>query len=193
MILNKLEFYGMNNPIRRFFQKQVEYRWLKRMTPLEKNERILEIGCGSGYGATLLSQLEPASYVGIDLMPEQISLAKKRRLPGYQFIQMDATDLSYFEDTSKDLIVVFGILHHIPQWRKVLNECHRVLRVGGKLYLEEIDGRLVRFFDTVLRTRHPKEAAFSMAEFEEHLVGCGFNIAESRYLPYIGIYSATKN
>jgi ubiquinone/menaquinone biosynthesis C-methylase UbiE len=74
---------------------------------------ILEIGCGSGYGAVLLSELRPKSYVGIDLMPEQIALAHQRRLPNAEFMVQDAAQLP-FADESKDVVVIFGVLHHIP-------------------------------------------------------------------------------
>lgn len=192
MRLNKIEFWAMNNPIRRLVQKRVEFRWFEKMGMAQRGVDILEIGCGSGYGATLLSRLEPKSYVGIDLMPEQIALAEKRQIPGARFMQMDATDLSYFEDSSKSLVAIFGILHHMPAWRDVIKECQRVLVPGGKLFLEEIDGRMVRVFDNVLATRHPKDAFFTLKELEAYVEANGFEITASRYLPFIGVYGAEK-
>ena len=55
--------------------------------------------------AILLSQLRLRSYVGIDLMPEMIELARQRRLPNAEFLVVDAANLNYFPDASKDVVV----------------------------------------------------------------------------------------
>ncbi len=76
--------------------------------------------------------------------------------------------------------------------RIVLKECYRVLAPGGKLFYEEIDGRLVRVIDRVLVMHHPKEAAFTLKELEAHIEACGFEITATRYLRFIGIFGAEK-
>ena len=120
MRLSDIEFKAMNNPLRRYFQKHIEFRNFRWLGLTVKHKNILEIGCGSGYGAVLLSTLEPRSYIGIDLMPEQIALTGQWHLPGYTFRVMDAADMQEILSISKDIIVIFGILHHIPQWREVV-------------------------------------------------------------------------
>ena len=32
----------------------------------------------------------------------------------------------------------FGIIHHVPQWRRALAEVARVLKPGGRFYAEEV-------------------------------------------------------
>jgi SAM-dependent methyltransferase len=76
----------------------------------------LEIGCGSGYGAALLLTLNPRSYTGIDLMPEQIALAQQRQLPKARFLLQDASDLAPFADASQDTVVIFGVLRGTAKW-----------------------------------------------------------------------------
>jgi ubiquinone/menaquinone biosynthesis C-methylase UbiE len=161
MRLTDREFRGMNNAVRRFFQRRLEFPVFRWLGLRDEGQDILEIGCGSGYGAVLLSRLKPRSYVGVDLMPEMVELAKKRGLPNAEFLVVDAADLSHFADASKDVVVIFGILHHIPKWRDVLRECHRVLRPGGKLFLEEPTVTAITIWDSVFRWNHPKEALFS--------------------------------
>ena len=81
----------------------------------------------------LLSRLKPKSYLGIDLMPEMIDLALKRKdVPHADFRLMDAADMRQIADAGKDAVVIFDILHHIPRWREVLSECSRVLRPAGR-------------------------------------------------------------
>lgn len=176
MRLTNSEFRGMNNAVRRFFQRRLEYPVFRRLGLKETRQDILEIGCGSGYGAVLLMRLEPKSYIGIDLMPEMIELANKRNLTNTEFLVMDASDLSRFDDASRDVVVVFGILHHIPKWRAVIRECHRVLRPGGKLFIEEPTAAAIRIWDTFFRWDHPKDALFSRNELQDVAVSVGFSL-----------------
>jgi ubiquinone/menaquinone biosynthesis C-methylase UbiE len=50
------------------------------------------------------------------------------------FMTADATDLP-FEDESFDLVLSFGILHHISAWPTVIDEVSRLLRPGGDYVL----------------------------------------------------------
>ncbi|MFC1974893.1 class I SAM-dependent methyltransferase [Chloroflexota bacterium] len=196
MRLSDTEFKAMNNPVRRFCQRNLEFPAFKRMGLTEENRDILEIGCGSGYGAVLLSELNPKSYAGIDVMPEQIELAlavaQQHRLSNYEFLVGDATDLSCFPDQSKDVVVIFGILHHIPQWREAVRECYRVLRKGGRLFVEEPDGGAITKWDRVFQWGHPQEALFSLRDLEQNMVAGGFTILKRWRGLAFGVYAAQK-
>lgn len=191
MRLTKLEFWTMNNPLRRYIQKRFEFRLFQEMGLTGTGKRILEIGCGSGYGAELLSSLRPASYVGIDLMPEQIELTTGIDLPNTRFAVMDATDLSPFENESIDYVVVFGILHHIPAWRTVLSEIERVLAPNGRLFIEEPQKASIRIIDRLFHW-HVPEAGFSYAEFETGMMDAGLEILETRAHGFFNSYCAQK-
>ena len=192
MRLSDGEFRAMNSAPRRFLQRTVEIPLFRKMGLTDKQLDILEIGCGSGYGAVLLKTLCPRSYVGIDIMPEQIELARKRQLVKAEFVLRDATDLSFFPHETKDVVVIFGILHHIPQWRTVIRECHHVLRPGGKLFVEEPDGRLMAGVQRLFPGTHPKEAFFQLRDLEDHLEAEGFTIRERRRAIGLGFYCALK-
>lgn len=189
MRLSRVEFKAMNHPVRRFFQKHLEFRNFRSLGLTEENKHILEIGCGSGYGAILLSSLKPKSYLGIDLMQEQIELTARWCLPGYEFRVMDAADMKDIGSGSKDIVVVFGILHHIPEWRKVIRECRRVLASGGKIFVEEPSGTIIRNFDRIFSWGHPA-SDFSLSGFEEELLDNGFSIKRKRRMLGFGSYCA---
>lgn len=144
----------------------------------------------------LLSQLQPKSYVGVDIMPEQIELAiqlaQRKHLSDCTFLLRDATNLSCFPQESKDIVVMFGILHHIPRWPQVLKESYRVLRSGGKLFVEEPDGRLLNMGEQIFPCGHPREAMFHFLEFENTLVASGFTILRSWKGLGFGVYAAQK-
>jgi len=191
MRLTAMEFWLMNNPVRRYIQKRLEFRLFQEMGLTERGKRILEIGCGSGYGARLLSSIEPSSYVGIDLMPEQIERTKGIDLPDTEFAVMDASDLSAFENASTDYVVVFGILHHIPAWRTVLSEIERVLAPGGSLFIEELQKASTKIMDRLFHW-HVPEAGFTYAELETGMMDAGLEILETRAYGFFNSYCARK-
>ena len=140
MRLGKFEFMAMNNPPRRWLQKHVEFRifktQLKRCRIDLKGKSILDAGCGSGYSTELIvNEFHPSHIVAFDYMPEQISLARKRNLK-VDFSIGDLTAIDSADDTF-DAVFIFGVLHHVPQWRTALAEVSRVLKPKGILLVEE--------------------------------------------------------
>ncbi|SIG06667.1 Probable methyltransferase [Mycobacteroides abscessus subsp. abscessus] len=93
---------------------------------------MLEVGCGHGGGASyLVRALQPASYTGMDLNPDGISFCRRRHdLPGLEFVQGDAEDLP-FPDESFDAVINVESSHLYPHFPVFLTEVARVLRPGG--------------------------------------------------------------
>ena len=102
---------------------------------------------------------------------------------------MDAADMKEISSMSKDIIVVFGILHHIPRWREAIKECRRVLTHSGSLFVEEPNGSVIRNFDRLFHWGHAV-SDFSLIEFEKELAGPGFNIIRKRNILGFGTYRA---
>ncbi len=178
MKMNSIEFWAMNNPVRGWVQKHYEAPRLKQLSS-GAAEDVLEIGCGQGTGAGILYRLfEPRSYVGIDLDPRMIERARRRcrHLENARFIEGDASALS-FDEASFDLIVDFGIVHHIPNWRDALAEVHRTLRPGGEFLFEDLpvetwERGIGRPLKGLLD--HPYDSMFRQREFLDALEALGF-------------------
>lgn len=101
-----------------------------------KNKKILDIGCASGISAILLG-LRGGEVRGIDISPELIEQAKNLLKDtandiNIEFEVGDAEDLAV-QDKSIDIVFFGGVIHHFPDKRKVIDECHRVLKKGGKI------------------------------------------------------------
>jgi ubiquinone/menaquinone biosynthesis C-methylase UbiE len=180
--LNDRELAAMDSKLRRLSQRRIELpvfvRMLDRAGIDLRGGRLLEIGCGNGYGMSLLAErFRPSRLAGIDLMPEQIERARARLPQSAEVAVGDATRLE-FADASFDGVFVFGILHHIPAWRTALAEIARVLRPGGVLLIEELHGGYIAVQDRFLGTAHPREAAFDWPTFRAGLEEAGLLIAE---------------
>jgi cyclopropane fatty-acyl-phospholipid synthase-like methyltransferase len=98
--------------------------------------RILEIGCGPG---TIVSYLPPSDYLGFDLSPEYIELAR-RRFPKAQFVCERVSQFSLAKEQSFDLVLALGIVHHLAdaEARQLFQISYDALEPGGKLVT--IDG-----------------------------------------------------
>lgn len=191
MIMNSIEFWAMNNPIRGLIQKYYEVPRLQRLCRGQA-DAILEIGCGQGVGARILcDRFSPRKYVGVDLDPKMISRARKKgqALDNAEFFQGDASNLD-FDKESFDLVVDFGIIHHIPNWRDALTEVHRTLKTNGDFLFEELSletweqgiGRpLKKILD------HPYDQMFGKQEFLDELKSLGFETETYEEKP-IGFY-----
>ncbi len=190
MKLSTPEFRAMQSLPRRLGQRYFEMPMFKRMGLDLQNKDVLEIGCGSGYGAHLLSVLHPKSYIGLDVMEEQIALAKKH-YPQFQFITQGAEDLSQFANSSKDVVIIFGVLHHIPDWRKAIDEIVRVLKPGGSLFLEEPRGVDIKVFDAFFRWGHP-DTDFGLNALDAHLTQRGLVIQTKQWTPLLTMYHVLK-
>lgn len=188
MLLNRIEYWAMNNPLRGFVQRHYEAPRLKRLSD-STAESVLEIGCGQGAGARIIYDLfAPRQYVGIDLDPRMIRRARVRAsaLPNATFLEGDVTDLG-FPDDSFDLVVDFGIVHHVPNWKDALAEVHRILKLNGEFLFEDL---CVETWERGIGipfkkiADHPYEQMFRKREFIDELEALGFDVETHENSPF---------
>src|SRR3954451_7528085 len=98
---------------------------------LARGKRVLDAGCGAGYGAAELAHVAQA-VMGIDCAAEAVGFAREHyRLPNLQFEQASCTALPH-KDASFDLVVGFEVIEHLENWRDFLREVRRVLAPNGQ-------------------------------------------------------------
>ena len=178
MKLSMKEYDAMQSDWRKWINEHWEIGGFKAWGMNFRGKDILEVGCGSGYSASLIVKDGARSYTGIDIMPEQLALAEEQNLPNARFVQGDAADLSRFEDGSFDMIVDFMILHHVEGWRDFLGEACRVLRPGGEMYINDLTKKGVHLTDFLFHWEHAEEPLFTMKEFEQQANWSGFQTLE---------------
>jgi 2-polyprenyl-3-methyl-5-hydroxy-6-metoxy-1,4-benzoquinol methylase len=94
-------------------------------------KHILELGCGQGFNAYILSKNKKNKVIGVDLSKDDVKISKKR-YPGIKFIVMNAEKLK-FKDSQFDSVYALEILEHVNNLDKVVTEIARVLKSNGKL------------------------------------------------------------
>jgi SAM-dependent methyltransferase len=139
-------------------------QWLN----LRAGLRWLDVCCGSGIVTEAIAERNaPASILGIDASPDQISFARQNRFrPNVTFETGDAMALP-FPDASFDAIVCGLGLNYIPTPVEALKEFRRVSAPAGTIALYVWDyaqgARFLReFWDAAITVDH-EAATFDQA------------------------------
>jgi SAM-dependent methyltransferase/chromosome segregation ATPase len=101
---------------------------------LAGRKRVLDMGCGTGYGAAELARLA-ASVAAFDLFPQAVALARSAYpLPNLYFLAASAAAIP-FPDASFQLITCFEVIEHVADWQTLLTEAQRLLARGGQFII----------------------------------------------------------
>jgi ubiquinone/menaquinone biosynthesis C-methylase UbiE len=175
MLMNRAEATLINSAPRRWLQRY-EARQLIALGGRTPGWRVLEIGCGSGYGTQLiLEAFGAASVHAVDLDPAMIARARRRlhhHAGRVRLAQGSATDLRTAfapvdggQDRGYDAVFNFAIIHHIPAWRDALAEVSRVLKPGGRFFFDEVTARALARPSYRLLFDHPRHDRFTAEQF----------------------------
>lgn len=99
-----------------------------------RGKQVLDVGSGNGYVLSKYAE-EGAQVYGIDITAQGVELCRKRfEYLGLQgdFQVADAQEIP-FPDNTFDCVCSMGVLHHVPNTQKALDEIYRVLKPGGRL------------------------------------------------------------
>jgi len=107
----------------------VRYEWAGG---LAQGRRVLDAGCGTGYGAEMLAAAGAASVIGVDVAAAVVEAARARAGGRLAFERADVARLPY-DDGSFDLVTCFEVIEHVPDPGAVLGELRRVLAPDGVL------------------------------------------------------------
>ena len=133
--------------------------------------------------------------IPIEADPRMVALARTRLAARGSCVRLwvgDATAICA-PDASYEAVFDFGIIHHVPRWRAVLDEVHRVLKPGGRFFAEEVLKDFI--LNPVIRRtlEHPLEDRFTHEMFIKALQNAGLEVvAERRLGRLVGWYIARK-
>ncbi len=103
---------------------------------ITSNDRVLEIGCGTGLFTRKVQALSGAQITATDISQELLDIANKTApTEGISYLLDDAMKMQ-FPDNSFDVVFGSSILHHLD-FERSLREILRVLRRGGRMVFAE--------------------------------------------------------
>jgi len=126
---------------------------------VDVGECILDVGCGDGRAGINFADCD-VTVVGVDVSKRLVETAARRfaergGLARSYFIAADATRFPFQEETF-DRVVVYGVLHHLPDVEVGCREIARVLKEGGVYFGHENNASVVRGLFDALQEMWPQ-------------------------------------
>ena len=95
-----------------------------------KNKKVLDAGCGEGYGSCFISG-NANEVIGVDVSYEAIQHAQKKyKRNNLKFERMSVQNLKFMNETF-DAVLSFQVIEHLNDVNKFLNEIKKVLKKDG--------------------------------------------------------------
>jgi len=123
------------SPMHENLTKEIVTKYIDPLN-LPKNAKILDLGCGPGYFLDAMKQREYTNVTGVTLSPGDIKICEDK---GHTIKQYDLTFIPQkdgYYDESVDFIFLRHALEHSPYPIFSLMEYNRLLKQGGKMYIE---------------------------------------------------------
>ncbi len=112
--------------------------WIReiiRLGHIQRENIVLEVGCGTGRFALALWEHTNSRVVGLDASADMLKTAKTKPSAGQiEWIEADAETIPYAGKTFDCVFMVF-VMHHFDDKRRALTEMCRVLKPGGRLVI----------------------------------------------------------
>lgn len=116
-------------------QAAYEIKLEKTDSYLQPDDRVLEIGCGTG--TTALYHAPRAGYIlATDISAKMIDIAReKARVGGVDNVRFEVSSIDDLDITpgQYDVILAHSILHLVADVPRTLRQLHRMLKPGGLL------------------------------------------------------------
>jgi ubiquinone/menaquinone biosynthesis C-methylase UbiE len=116
------------------------YDALVRASGVAPGDRVVDVGCGTGYLTRRAAVAVGATgtVTGVDPSPQMLAVARRLAPPTCTFIEVGGERLP-LADGSADRVVSCLAFHHIPPDVRAdaVREMHRVLRPGGRLLVAD--------------------------------------------------------
>jgi cyclopropane-fatty-acyl-phospholipid synthase len=103
---------------------------------LRPGDRVLEIGPGWGAWSEYAAA-RGVKCTGLTISEESLAyLGRRAAKLGHDWTIINCDFLDYRNDEKFDAIVIMGVIEHLPQYGAVLQKFARLLRPGGRIFLD---------------------------------------------------------
>jgi ubiquinone/menaquinone biosynthesis C-methylase UbiE len=179
-------------------RRRASFSTLMRAAGVTSGQRVLDVGCGSGYFARLLAETvgRDGLVLGVDASREMIAYASRRAagLSNCHFEVGVAESLSLPADRF-DVVVSSLFMHHLPADLQsvALGEMWRVLRPGGTLLIAEAHVPESIGWQTIARVHGYDRMAEALPELERTIAVANFEqVSGGTAPPWLRYVRATK-
>ncbi|MGC4058994.1 MAG: class I SAM-dependent methyltransferase [Chitinophagaceae bacterium] len=140
-----------NRPGNLNYLLEKRYGWMNDY--INDGDTGIEVGAGNGLSKLFITKgnYEVTDYADFEWLDRKV----------------DALNMPY-ESGSLDFIVSSNMIHHLAHPYKFLNECHRVLKPGGKLLIQEINGSF--FLRLILKLMKHEGYNYNVDPFDKNCV-----------------------
>lgn len=113
--------------------------WAMPYLPLERDDCVLDVGCGGGANiAALLARCPQGEVDGLDYSPESVAASKRKNAAELgrrcTILQGDVGSIPYASGTY-NAVTAFETVYFWPDLPRAFSEVMRVLKPGGKFLL----------------------------------------------------------
>jgi len=190
------------NQIAKDFSSTRQRQWkdFSRFTPyLDKNSKILDLGCGNGRLLLFLNELGYSSYLGVDQSSGLLEQARKQ-FPKSKFEELDMAKMP-IGDKDKDVIFAIASFHHLSpkdqvktlkRWRSYLKPGAHLIMTNWNLHQKKYRPALLRSPFTGFGFRgcliawknqiHRYYYAFTLRRLKKVLKKAGYKVIENEYV-----------
>lgn len=145
-------FYKSRKKGNLYFLLKHRFEWMNRF--IHEGERGLEVGCGTGVSK---------EFIASDLYT--ISDFTDFEYLDHKNIDALATG---FKEHSFDFVVSSNMIHHVPYPIRFFEEMHRILKPGGRLLIQEINGSWC--MRAILRLMRHEGYSYDVNVFDRNMI-----------------------
>ena len=175
-------FYILCFPLKAFLDSKS--RHIEKLHP----GNMLDFGCGNGEFISLAREFG-WKVKGFDMDPNAVSQAKSNNL---DVVKGGIEKLSYETDSTYDLITLSHVIEHVYETDILINECMRLLKPGGLLWIETPNCRSIglKLYGKYWRGLEPPRhlSLFNYDSLIQMLVNAGFHNIKTHHHVLSGLY-----
>ncbi len=121
--------------------QQLKMEFIAQQLGISGGEQVLDVGCGWGSLLLFLAQRFSCQGWGVTPAPQQVEYVRKRASE-WNLAQQIRVDQAHIQDlelpaAAFDAVSFVGCISHIHDKQGVLQECYRLLKPKGKIYISD--------------------------------------------------------